>query len=366
MLKTSIYLVSLFCIVACGDSRERVPADTPGYVNGKAVHPTIKIGRPYRVKGVKYYPEYDPDYDEEGMASWYGPNFHGKSTANGERYNQWAMTAAHKTLPLPSMVRVTHGKTGKSILVRVNDRGPFASGRIIDLSRAAAEELGMIGEGVAPVRVEYLKPETEQYIAKLQLKKPKDWTAKDIEIAKAEQREAQIVDAAPVQAVETASLHAIEPASQVPERFAFNAPIKESSTLDERGVVLEEIGYAQDAFSVLDESAYKAPPPVVTPFKRVSYVPQASAQTMQDSVPEPVLGAKAYYVQAGTFGDQANAYKLAERLQSLSAIDVVTTNAGGKTLYRVRLGPTANQQTAQHLQEALKEYHINDATIVKE
>ena len=198
MLKVAIYTMSLFCLVACGDSKERVPYDAPGYVDGKPVHPTIKIGRPYRVKGEKYYPEYDPTYDEEGLASWYGPNFHGKSTANGERFNQWAMTAAHKTLPMPSIVRVTHKGNGKSIVVRINDRGPFVDERIIDLSRAAAEELGIIGTGTAPVRVEYLKPDTEQYIAKLQLKKPHEWTQKDIQIAKAEERVVEIQEKSPV------------------------------------------------------------------------------------------------------------------------------------------------------------------------
>lgn len=91
-----------------------------------------------------------------GMASWYGGKFHGRKTASGERYNQGAMTAAHKTLPFGTRVRVTHARTGNSVVVRINDRGPFIRGRIIDLSRAAASQIGLTATGVAPVRVTVL------------------------------------------------------------------------------------------------------------------------------------------------------------------------------------------------------------------
>lgn len=95
---------------------------------------------------------------EEGLASWYGPGFHGNATANGEVFDQEALTAAHPSLPLPSLARVTRLDTGRSVLVRVNDRGPYVDGRIIDLSRAAAAELGFLHDGVAAVRVEALGP----------------------------------------------------------------------------------------------------------------------------------------------------------------------------------------------------------------
>ncbi|MEQ8405247.1 MAG: septal ring lytic transglycosylase RlpA family protein [Oceanicaulis sp.] len=95
---------------------------------------------------------------EEGLASWYGPGFHGNLTANGEVFDQAAMSAAHRTLPLPSLARVTRLDTGQSVLVRINDRGPFVDHRVIDLSRAAAQVLGFIEDGVAQVRVEALGP----------------------------------------------------------------------------------------------------------------------------------------------------------------------------------------------------------------
>ncbi|VAV88477.1 Septum-associated rare lipoprotein A [hydrothermal vent metagenome] len=117
-----------------------------------------KIGRPYTVRGKTYIPARDDNYNRVGTASWYGPNFHGKKTANGETFNQNAMTAAHPTLPLPSVVKVTNLSTGKQILVRVNDRGPFVDNRMIDLSKRAATELGYKSKGTTKVRVEYVGP----------------------------------------------------------------------------------------------------------------------------------------------------------------------------------------------------------------
>lgn len=112
-----------------------------------------KVGTPYQIAGIWYHPKEDPAYDEIGMASWYGPNFHGRTTANGETYDQYAMTAAHPTLPMPSLVEVTNLANGRTIVLRINDRGPFAKGRIIDVSKAAAEELGFKKQGVTRVRV---------------------------------------------------------------------------------------------------------------------------------------------------------------------------------------------------------------------
>lgn len=115
-----------------------------------------KVGKPYQVAGVWYYPKEDFSYDETGLASWYGDKFHGKNTANGEVYDQTQLTAAHKTLPMPVMARVTNLENGKQIVVRINDRGPFVRGRIIDLSSRAAELLDFRNDGVAKVRVEYI------------------------------------------------------------------------------------------------------------------------------------------------------------------------------------------------------------------
>lgn len=115
-----------------------------------------KVGSPYQVAGQWYYPSEDWGYNQTGIASWYGADFDGNPTANGETYDMTLFTAAHKTLPMPIHARVTNLENGRSIVVRINDRGPFVQGRIIDLSRAAAQELGYLANGTARVRVQSL------------------------------------------------------------------------------------------------------------------------------------------------------------------------------------------------------------------
>src|SRR5207244_1627595 len=117
-----------------------------------------KVGAPYQVGGIWYVPKEDPNYDRTGVASWYGDAFNQKTTANGEIFDMNAVTAAHTTLPLPSMVEVTNLDNGKTLVVRVNDRGPFVGDRIIDLSRQAARQLGYDRAGLAHVRVRYVGP----------------------------------------------------------------------------------------------------------------------------------------------------------------------------------------------------------------
>ena len=122
--------------------------------------PPYKLGKAYQIDGAWYYPKVDYDYNESGIASWYGPDFHGKSTANGEIFDQNALTAAHKTLPMPTIVRVTNLENGRSIEVRINDRGPFKNNRVIDLTRRGAQLLGFEGQGTARVRVQVMKEDS--------------------------------------------------------------------------------------------------------------------------------------------------------------------------------------------------------------
>jgi rare lipoprotein A len=117
---------------------------------------TYRIGKPYTVGGRVYVPEEDVNYREEGLASWYGDDFHGRQTANGEVFDMGSLTAAHPTLPMPCYARVTNLGNGKSLIVRVNDRGPYHGNRLIDVSNKAAELLEFKGNGVARVRVEYV------------------------------------------------------------------------------------------------------------------------------------------------------------------------------------------------------------------
>src|SRR4030081_3916070 len=117
---------------------------------------TYRVGKPYTVAGRIYVPEEDANYREEGLASWYGDDFHGRLTANGEVFDMGALTAAHPTLPMPCYARVTNLSNGKSLIVRVNDRGPYHGNRLVDVSNKAAELLDFKGNGVARVRVEYV------------------------------------------------------------------------------------------------------------------------------------------------------------------------------------------------------------------
>ena len=129
-----------------------------------------KVGNPYTVLGQTYYPREQPNYREIGMASWYGSDFNNKKTANGEIYNMNDYTAAHRTLPLPCIVRVTNLENGKSATVRVNDRGPFVKNRIIDVSKKVAKKLDFHERGTTKVKVEYLPQESEELLEEYGLK----------------------------------------------------------------------------------------------------------------------------------------------------------------------------------------------------
>lgn len=148
----ALMILGALALGACASTPERPMSRVP--TGGAAPH--YKIGATYQVAGRSYQPRLDRAYDETGMASWYGDDFHGRATANGERFNKRELTAAHKTLPLPSFVEVTNLANGRRVVVRVNDRGPFVADRVIDLSEAAAATLGFREQGVAQVRVRYL------------------------------------------------------------------------------------------------------------------------------------------------------------------------------------------------------------------
>ncbi len=165
-LRLAVIAVALGVLLAgCGGpdlARTRTGAHQPAAA-GKAYNaaPTnvpYRLGKPYTVRGVRYVPHDDPRYDRTGMASWYGGKFHGRKTASGQRYDMNAYTAAHTTLPMGTQVRVTNIANGRSVIVTINDRGPFAHRRIIDLSRAAAKYLGFISQGTARVRVTFYRP----------------------------------------------------------------------------------------------------------------------------------------------------------------------------------------------------------------
>jgi len=145
-----ISLIFLLIISSCASSNKDFSIKKSPFSGGE-----YKVGKPYQIEGKTFYPKESFDYLESGVASWYGPNFDGKRTANGEIFNMNLLTAAHKTLQLPSLVKVTNIENNKSLILRVNDRGPFVKNRIIDVSKKAASILGFEKNGIANVIVEY-------------------------------------------------------------------------------------------------------------------------------------------------------------------------------------------------------------------
>lgn len=168
-MKTWLFIgVILLALAACSPTRytQSQAISTPEMLASTPQGGHVKRGSPYQIAGKWYYPlESGELYDQTGIASWYGDDFHGKKTANGEIYDMHAFTAAHTTLPLPSIVLVTNLENGKQIKVRVNDRGPFVKSRLIDLSYAAAVALDYHKQGTTRVRVETLETPTAQALS---------------------------------------------------------------------------------------------------------------------------------------------------------------------------------------------------------
>ncbi len=276
-----------------------------------------KVGNPYEIAGTWYYPSEDYSYIEEGVASWYGQDFHGKRTANGERYDMNAVTAAHPTLPLPSMVKVTNLDNGRVLNVRVNDRGPFHSKRIIDLSRRAAQLLGLYETGTARVRVEI---DAQQSI-----------DLKNAALRRAPP-EMPMVAAVPRGSIEAAAL---PPPSQVVTggvKSVAAAPVKPPSAKPQAKVVAPPV----------------APKPAVA-------VPASG----------PATG---LFIQAGAFSEIANAHRLEQQLKDLGigSVLILPVTAGTKHIFRVRLGPLVDQTMAETLLTRVKSYGYDDAQIVRD
>ncbi len=165
-LKSSITVLGMLMLLSgCASTSGTDAYSQAAAISGKGG--VYKVGKPYKIMGKTYYPAEDYDYSEVGIASWYGSDFHNKKTANGERYDMNTLTAAHRTLPLPSIVKVTNLENGRSLVLRVNDRGPYAKNRIIDISKRGAQLLGFQTKGTAKVRVELMEKESKELKAAL-------------------------------------------------------------------------------------------------------------------------------------------------------------------------------------------------------
>ena len=286
--------------------------------------PNYKIGKPYQVGGVWYYPQEDFDYDETGIASWYGPDFHAKATANGEVFDQEAVTAAHKTLQLPCIARVTNLENGRSIIVRINDRGPFVNGRIIDLSRKSAQLLGMEGKGTAKVRVQVLNEESRILAGKL----PADSNNNN---------EPKVAEAAPRGSVSAETLPPPPAARSAPQAEPLPPPSSASS----------QVAAAQPA------PAARPQPAALTP------AALAGQQVSTEPVHAPNL-----FVQAGSFGRHDNALRLSARLSGLGNAQIQQATVQGRTVFRVRLGPIASVEDADRMLAAVVAAGQADARVV--
>ncbi len=264
-----------------------------------------KIGKPYTIAGVVYTPREEFNHTETGVASWYGPGFHAKSTANGETYDQSDRTAAHRTLQMPSVVRVTNLENGLSTTVRINDRGPFARSRVIDLSNTAAKELDMTRNGTARVRIDQLPSES--------------------------------------MAVKEVALGGGGPAeqNQALARLASGAPAT--------------VAVAQAPATATYGGSWNPPPAGSLGAPRPTSITSLAAP-----------GGGGYYVQTGAFSTMANAERQRGAVGSYGISEVFQASANGREVYRVRLGPYTTNEAAGIVADRLKRSGYGDARVVSE
>lgn len=286
----------------------------PGY--GEAVSDVpVRVGDAYTINGRTYTPSDPAHYDEVGLASYYGNELAGRPTANGESFRPAGISAAHRTLPLPSYVEVTALETGRTILVRINDRGPFADDRIIDLSVGAARQLGIVDQGTAAVRVRRVQP---------------------IDSDRAQLRAGQ--PAQPRLATSPQLLAALR------AQFERGGGIIPQATPSPDAPA--QTGRAGVDWQVENTPQSVAPPP-----------------RPNQAAPQPAPAASgSYYVQLGAFSNAANAQRLADRAQSLGTVHVVSAG----NIRRVRIGPYPSQAAANQAQARARGAGFGDASVLRD
>jgi rare lipoprotein A len=283
--------------------------------------PRYKVGKPYQVAGLWYYPHVDPTYNQTGIASWYGDPFHGQLTANGDTYDMNAMTAAHKTLPMPTEVEVTNLENGKSVQLTINDRGPFVHGRIIDVSQRAAILLGFKKKGTAKVRVKVLKAgEDERVIAYRETPENQKRALPAVRREK--------ISAVPIEGNSTAAVSPAAPASGQIAKVT-TEPQKSNKT-----------GFIQtdDGIEGIGGKPIQVQVNPVTP--------------------------TAIFVQVGTFSDFNNANRLRVKLSQYGPVDVRNVLIGNIEMFRVRMGPYPELQDADKMLAVVIDNGLEDARIV--
>ena len=323
-----------------------------------------KVGKPYKIAGRWYYPKEDYNYSEVGIASWYGEDFHGKSTANGERYEMNTLTAAHRTLPLPCIVKVTNLQNGRSIVVRVNDRGPFVKDRIIDLSKRGATLLGYLGQGTTKVKVEIMAKESKALkMAMLGQSNPEAALRAD--------------EAKPAHSLYESSEERIE----VSEKEAEKSLMYASS--GGKSVAVGEYDAKRDGelYQAAYGSVVTADGKVIN--KSLQEVGNGAVYTPQDTgiygeaAKDPNKDTRAvkgnkyqyasgyYYIQAGSFTQYDLAHKLSVRLKEYGSSHIVEADVNGTKYYRVTMGPYSREEEAKVALAKIKYYGIQGAKIEK-
>jgi rare lipoprotein A len=311
-------LAGCLLLAGCGGGQKAAPDSGYQVREAPAQAPTggYKIGKPYQIQGVWYYPAEDFGYDETGIASWYGPDFHGKFTANGDVFDQNGVSAAHRTLPMPSIVRVTNLENGRSIEVKVNDRGPFAHGRILDLSKHAAELLGMDLQGTARVRVQIMADESRALA--LQLKGG---------------------DAPPIAAAPSVAMQA--------ETLAPPKGRKEEAPKTQTG-------------KPLPTAPSSAPVGTAVAATPADEDQRLASQTVEQLAPHTTQ----IYIQAGAFSRYDNANRVSSALSGVGPAAISQVKAKGGSFFRVRLGPLASVSDADALLEKVIASGYPDARVV--
>jgi len=327
-----------------------------------------KIGQPYEVDGVTYTPVEDYGYDETGIASWYGPGFHGLRTANGELYDMNQVTAAHKTLPMPSLVRVTNLDNGRSVVVRVNDRGPFVRNRIIDMSRRGAQLLGYEKIGTAKVRVQIMAAESRA-------------------LAAAAKQGVLVADVANIDPDQPPPLppgtptytRPGAPQGTPPTEQAYVPPPPPPIAEDEQPAYKPPASQPSVAPLPPPSAQYaqeQAPPPAVATVDEKAAMQQAlGGQKVKGTdvagmfMPAPVATQRkvhptAIYVQAGAFGVADNAQRMLAKLKGVGHAEITQAMVNGKMFYRVRVGPIADVDQADVTLSRVVAAGANGAKIV--
>lgn len=291
---------------------EQALAPKPTWMQA-SVNGVYKTGNAYKVNGVWYFPQQtiDPKFDEIGYASWYGQDFHNKMTANGEIFDMNMLSAAHKTLPLPSVVRITNLSNKKSVIVRVNDRGPFSNDRILDVSKKTAELLGFIEQGTTKVRVEVL-PEESKTVATI-----------------AQTQEYNVLKPQPM-----VQQHAVTSASSDNNEYQSLGPLKNASNAEVNAMPAPPIEVLESILGPGSESSNVQPLPSDTPL-----ISSVSHTNLKGNI----------YIQAGAYGNKANAENAVSKLHKLYTSEIGKMDAAGRTLYRVRVGPFPTKQKAQQI-----------------